>query len=130
MKMKKAILAVVVSGIWITFSEFVRNEFLLKAIWVNHYSSLNLTFSTLPFNGILWMIWSFLLAYLIYRLISKFSFIETILLSWMTSFAMMWITVFNLQVLPLKLLYVAIPLSFVEILIAGLLTSKFIKSDR
>lgn len=117
--MKKAILPILVAGVWITISEFVRNEFLFKSIWVKHYHSLGLVFSTEVFNGIMWMVWSFLLAWLIYRLLPKFSFLETIFLAWLPSFVMMWITIFNLQVLPLLLLIAAVPLSILEVLVAG-----------
>jgi hypothetical protein len=125
--MKKAFLPILLAGIWITISEFVRNELLFKGYWVSHYISIGLNFQTLPINGILWMVWSFLLSYLIFKLIQKFSFWETIIISWITSFVMMWITIYNLQVLPLGLLYFAIPLSLLEVFIAGIIIKKFIK---
>jgi hypothetical protein len=117
--MKKTILLIFVAGIWITISEFVRNEFLFKQFWVDHFKALGLKFTTLPLNGFMWMIWSFLLAFLIYRLLQKFSFFETVVLAWLPTFIMMWITIFNLQVLPLKLLIAAIPLSIFEVVLAA-----------
>jgi len=123
--MKKKIIAITVAGIWITVSEFARNELLFKSYWVDLFASLGLRFETLPVNGILWMIWSFVLAYVIYRLMQKFSFRETVCLAWLTSFVMMWIALYNLQVLPLRLLIVAVPLSLLEVAVAGLLIKKF-----
>lgn len=38
--MKKNLLAVLPATIWIGISEFVRNEFLLKSYWTNHYESM------------------------------------------------------------------------------------------
>ena len=123
--MKKTIIPIIVAGIWITVSEFVRNEFLFKGYWIDFFASLGLRFETLPVNGILWMVWSFILAYVIYMLMQKFSFWETVCLAWLTSFVMMWIALYNLQVLPLGLLIVAVPLSLLEVAVAGLLIKKF-----
>jgi len=122
--MKKTILPVLFSGVWITVSEFVRNEFLFKSYWVDHYQSLNLKFQTLPLNGILWTVWSFILAYVILELLQKFSFLRTLLIAWLTAFVMMWITIYNLQVLPLMLLLAAVPLSLLEVVIAELIIKK------
>ena len=119
--MKKTALPIALAGIWITASEFVRNQFLFNSYWVDHFRSLGLKFETLPLNGILWMIWSFLLAYGIFELLRKFSFGKTILLAWVPAFVLMWITIFNLQVLPLKLLVPAVPLSLIEVAIGGLI---------
>jgi hypothetical protein len=122
-------LAIGVAAIWITASEFLRNEFLFKSYWINHFHSMGLEFVTLPINGILWTLWSFGLAYLIFRLISKFSFLETMLLAWLPSFAMMWITTYNLQVLPLGLLIFAIPLSLFEVFLAMVIIRQLSKKD-
>jgi hypothetical protein len=123
--LKSITLALGLATLWITISEFVRNEFLFKSYWSNHFESLGLSFKTLPINGILWLIWSFGLAFLIFRLLKKFSFKETILLSWITAFVMMWITTYNLQVLPLGLLLFAIPLSLFEVYVAGRIIKYF-----
>lgn len=114
--MKK--IPIVAAGFWIAFFEFVRNEFLFKNYWINHYSELGMVFETLPINGFLWFSWSIFLAFLIYKLSEKFPPKETIALSWMAAFPMMWIVIFNLQVLPIPLLLFAIPLSLAEITIA------------
>jgi hypothetical protein len=122
--MKKPFLAIIIAGIWITVSEFLRNELLFNSYWVNHFSSLGLKFATLPINGMLWMIWSFILAFIIFNLLKKYSFKETMLISWLAAFVMMWITIYNLQVLPLMLLVFAVPLSIIEVLVAGLIIRK------
>jgi len=122
---KKTILSIMLAGIWITVSEFIRNEFIFKNYWINHYNSLGLTFETLPINGILWTVWSFVMAYLIFELLRKFSFRKTIFLAWLPAFVMMWITIYNLQVLPVTLLIFAIPLSLLEVYVAGIIIRKF-----
>lgn len=35
--MKKTVFPIVLAIIWISISEFVRNEFLLKSYWTGHY---------------------------------------------------------------------------------------------
>jgi len=125
--MKKTILAIFLAGLWITASEFIRNELLFKSFWVNHFNSLGLKFETLPINGILWMVWSFLFAYFILKLLEVFSFGKTFWLSWLAAFVMMWITIYNLQVLPMGILIAAIPLSILEITVAELIINKFNK---
>jgi hypothetical protein len=117
----KKILGPIFAGIWITISEFLRNQILFISFWENHYRTLGLKFNTLPINGIFWIIWSFLFAFIIDTLLNKYSIFKTILLSWFAGFVMMWITVYNLQVLPIKLLLIAIPLSIIEIAVAVIL---------
>ena len=128
--MKKKILSITIAGIWITISEFVRNEFLFKNYWIDHFNSMGLKFETLPINGVLWLIWSFALALLIFTLLQKFSVKETIFLTWLAAFFMMWITVYNLQTLPLKLLIFAIPLSLLEVFIAGQIIVRVLKMKK
>ncbi len=53
------IAAIALAGMWITLSEFMRNEYMFKQYWIEHYQSLGLTFTTFPVNGILWVVWSF-----------------------------------------------------------------------
>jgi len=122
--MKKNALSIILAGIWITASEFLRNELLFKQIWVEHYKSLGLQFETLPINGVIWMLWSFLFAALIAILLKKFTFKETLIIGWISGFILMWLTLFNLQVLPLILLAYAIPLSLLEVFIAEIIIQK------
>jgi hypothetical protein len=128
--MKRKFASITAAGIWITVSEFVRNEFLFKSYWVDHFRSLGLEFETKPVNGILWLVWSFALAYVLFRLMEKFSFTQAIFLAWLSAFFMMWITVYNLQTLPLGLLIFAVPLSLLEIFVAAYIHQKFSKSNR
>lgn len=118
--MKKILLA----GLWVTFSEFLRNELLFKFYWVDHFDSLGLRFETLPLNGVLWMVWSFLLVYVSREFLSVFKFWKGLFLVWIMGFLMMWITIYNLQVLPVALLFFALPWSFVELYVAGTILLK------
>lgn len=113
--------AIVAAGIWITASEFIRNEVLFKSYWVDHFAGLKLTFETLPVNGILWTVWSFLAAFILMELSRRMSFGRALVVGWIAFFPTMWITLFNLQVLPAGLLTFALPLSLLEVAVALLL---------
>lgn len=121
---KNSILKIIMATIWITFFEFLRNEILLKSIWVEHFESKGLVFETLPVNGILWTIWSLGVAVLIFKLNEKFDFKSAVLIAWLGAFPLMWITIFNLQVLPLQILIFALPLSLIEVVVATLIIRK------
>lgn len=125
MFLKKTILPVLLATIWISISEFVRNEFLVKSLWVNHYQSLGLTFPSAPLNGAVWGLWSLLFAISIFIISKKFSLIETTLLSWLYGFVMMWVVIGNMNVLPEGLLIYAIPLSFLEAFVASWIVKRF-----
>jgi hypothetical protein len=118
---KETILPVFLATIWISLSEFVRNEFLVKSFWIKHYSELGLSFPSGPVNGAVWGIWSLLFAILIFIISKKFTMIQTTLLSWFAAFVMMWVVIGNMDVLPYGLLSYAIPLSILETFIASLI---------
>jgi hypothetical protein len=124
MFLKKTILPVLLATIWISISEFVRNEFLVKALWVNHYQSLGLIFPSAPINGAVWGLWSLIFAISIFIISKKFSLVETTLISWLYGFVMMWVVIGNLNVLPEGLLIYAIPLSLLEAFVATWIVKK------
>ena len=124
MKIIKQSLSILLATIWISLSEFVRNEFLVKSFWIKHYQELGLTFPSEPVNGAIWGIWSLLFAMTIYIIAKKFTLIQSTLLSWFVGFVLMWVAIGNLGVLPYGLLVYAIPLSFLEAFIAALIIKK------
>lgn len=121
---KFSVLAIIAATLWISISEFLRNEILLKNFWLDHYKSLSVEFPSAPVNGAVWGVWSLLLAVLIYFLLKKNSLRETIMLAWLSAFVMMWVVIGNLSVLPTKILIFAIPLSLLEIYLAALIIDR------
>lgn len=111
--------AVVLAGLWVGLSEFVRNQLLLSATWESHYESLGLEFPTAPINAVVWLVWSFVFAAVLYWISRRSSLLETTLLGWVVGFVMMWLVVWNLSVLPLVTLPVAVPLSLLESFVAA-----------
>lgn len=122
--MKKNLLAVILATIWISISEFVRNEFLIKSYWTEHYEALGLGFPSEPINGAIWGIWSLCYAISIYFVAKKFNLWQTTWLSWFFGFVLMWLVIGNMGVLPFGILPFAIPLSFLEAFIASFIIKK------
>ena len=122
--LKAKVLPVAVATLWIGFSEFLRNEFLLKRFWTEHYKSLGLEFRSDHVNGVLWVLWSLSFAIVITIFLKKFTFIQAAFLAWFTGFVMMWMVIYNLGVLPTGIFYLAVPLSLLEAFIAALILRK------
>ena len=120
----KKVIALLSATVWIGISEFIRNQFLLKQFWIDHYKSLGLVFPLEPVNGAIWGIWSVMFAVLILILAQKFSLIQTALISWFAAFIMMWVTIGNLMVLPFGILWYAVPLSLLEAFLAAWIIKK------
>ncbi|MCB0281541.1 MAG: hypothetical protein H6627_05415 [Calditrichae bacterium] len=121
---KKTILPVIAATIWISISEFVRNELLLKSYWIEHYSGLGMVFPSDPVNGAVWGLWSLLFAIAIYIFSKKYSLIETTMLAWFVGFVLMWVVIGNMNVLPFGILVFAIPLSLFEAFLAAFIIRK------
>ena len=124
MKKFKPVFAVILATIWISISEFVRNEFILKSYWTEHYQNLGLTFPSEPINGAIWGIWSLCFAIGIFLIAKKFSLWHTTFISWWMGFVLMWVVTGNMAVLPFDILPFAIPLSLLEAFLASLIIKK------
>ena len=125
---KASLLPILIAGIWISISEFVRNEFLLKHYWTEHYTSMGLNFPSDPINGAVWGVWSLAFALAIYIISKKFNLLQTTFLAWLVGFILMWLVVGNMGVLPFKILYFAIPLSVLEAFVAAFIVHRFKKN--
>jgi hypothetical protein len=125
--LKKTIVPILVATIWISISEFVRNEFLLKSYWTGHYENMGLVFPSEPVNGAIWGVWSLLFAISIFVISKRFNLLQTAFLSWYVGFVLMWIVVGNMGVFPLKILYFAFPLSILEAFLAAFIIVRLSK---
>jgi hypothetical protein len=121
---KKSILPILLAMIWISVSEFVRNQFLFQSLWVDHYKALGLVFPAAPVNGAMWGVWALVYAVTIYAIVRKYTLVEAWLLSWVFGFVLMWLVIGNLGVLPFGLLYAAVPLSLLESFVACFIIKK------
>jgi len=125
--MKKTILPIFLATVWISISEFVRNEFLLKSYWTKHYENLGLEFPSAPINGAIWGIWSLCFSIIIFIISKKFSLLQTTFLSWFAAFVLMWLVIGNMLVLPYGILVFAIPLSVLEAFLASFIINRLAK---
>ena len=127
--MKKTVLPILLATIWISVSEFVRNEFIVKSYWTKHYEKLGLVFPSEPINGAVWGIWSLCFAIAIFFIAKKFSLLQTTFLSWFVGFVLMWIVIWNMNVLPIGLLLFAVPLSLLEAFLATFIIKMLGKAE-
>lgn len=111
--------AIVAAGLWINFSEFLRNEILLGTEWKGHFMGLGLVFPSTPMAGMIWGIWGFIFAAIVFAISRRHTLIETTIICWVAGFLLMWLVSWNLLVLPLTVLPYAVPLSLLETLIAA-----------
>jgi hypothetical protein len=114
----KKYMSVLLAGLWINFSEFFRNEILLKEIWLSFYQRKGLEFPSSPINGVVWVVWGFVFAACITTLSKRLSSYMAFVLSWVMGFGLMWMVAWNLGVLPIEILIYAVPLSGVEVGVA------------
>ncbi len=122
--MKKTVLPILLATVWISISEFVRNEFILKTYWTGHYEKLGLIFPAEPVNGAIWGLWSLFFAISVFIISKKFTLLQTTFFSWFIGFVLMWVVIGNLGVLPAGLLIFAVPLSLLEAFLASFIIKK------
>ena len=111
-------------AIWINFSGTVRWMLFAKQRFDALYQGRGLDFPNALANNILWVLWGVLAAVLVVSLSKRFSMLHTFSLSYLAAFAMHWIVLWNAAVLPLGLLWIAVPWSLVEVFIAALIANK------
>ncbi len=121
---RKKVVPILLTGLWINFSESVRWVLVIQSYWIEHYQNLNLVFQEGPINLSVWMIWGFLFAGIIYILSKKFSLLQTALLSWFTVFVMLWIVLWNVDMLPPGILWINAPLSLLEAFVGSFICKK------
>ena len=124
---KKTILPILLTGLWINISETIRWELFIKFYWIEQYENLGLVFPSELTNGITWMIWGFLFAAVIFVLSKKFTAIQSAFIAWFTVFVMMWLVMWNMNLLPTGMLWINAPLGLIEAYIAALICKRFIK---
>lgn len=115
---------ILAAGLWIGFNEFLRNEFLLKSHWVDHYAGLGLEFPSAPVNGMIWMLWSLALAAGLFAILARFDLWRGALLAWFMGYVLMWLVTGNMGVLPFSVLPYGVPWSFAGLVVAGWIIRK------
>lgn len=124
--MKSYVLAVLGAGIWMNLSEFVRNELFIRHIWVKGFAEMGLAFPSAPINGAVWGIWAFIFVAALAYLSTRLGVIASAILSWTMGFALLWLAMWNMAVLPSGLLPWAVPWSFIEVYVAAWLCHRIL----
>jgi len=124
---KKTILPIMLIGLWINISITVGWVLILEGYWIEKFQSMNLVFPTGLINNITWMIWGFMLATIIFIFSKKFSLWQTTFLAWFVAFIMMWVIVWNVEVLPTGMLLFNIPNSLFITYIGTLICKRVTK---
>ena len=70
--MKTKCSAIFLVAVWISISEFFRNQFLLSDLWVSHYKSMGLIFPATSTSGMIWGVWSLGFAVFIFFIFQKY----------------------------------------------------------
>ncbi len=125
--LKKIILPIFLTGLWINISETIRWELAIKYYWIENHQNLGLVFPNEIVNIIIWVIWGFMFAFTIFVLSRKFTLIQTTLMSWFVAFVMMWFVVWNVGILPIGMLWINAPLSLLETFVGSLICKKLSK---
>ena len=128
--MKKYLLAVFVSGIWINISEFIRNELVIKELWINGFHEIGLAFPSAPLNGAVWGLWAFIFASILAWLCTRFNTLSSSLIAWIIGFVLLWVAMWNMGVLPSKIIYWTVPWSFAEVFVAAFICARIMKINR
>ncbi|MDX5586238.1 MAG: hypothetical protein QNK20_15220 [Aureibaculum sp.] len=126
---KQVVIPIIITGIWINISETIRWIFLIEPYWAEQYQKLNITFPNEKINLIVWMIWGFLFGITIFVLSKKYNLFQTTIFSWFVAFAMMWLIVWNIGVLPIRMLWLNIPLSLLETFIGAYICKSYLNLE-
>jgi hypothetical protein len=89
-----------------------------------YFKEANLVLPNEPINNILWMVWGIIIAVMIFIISNKFKVLQTTFIVWIAVYVMHWIALWNMAVLPINILWLAVPLTFINVLI-GVLISRY-----
>jgi len=125
--LKKAIWQILLVSIWINIFETLRWMLFAKPEIDMHFKAANLVLPNEPINNLLCLIWGIIIAVMIFIVSKKFKVLQTTFIVWITVYVMHWIALWNMAVLPINILWLAVPLTFINVLI-GALISKYFQS--
>lgn len=126
---KKAIWQILLVGIWINISETLRWILFSKSYIDIHFEAVNLILPNEPINNILWIIWGIIIAVMIFIISKKFTVLQTTFIIWVVVFVMHWLALWNFTVLPINILWLVVPLSYIEVLVGALICNRFLSKE-
>jgi len=126
----KTIWQIFLVSLWINISESLRWILFSKPHIDKHYNTLNLVLPNEPINNIIWLIWGIIMAAMIFIISKKFTLLQTTFIIWVTVFVMHWFALWNSAVFPAQILWLVIPLSFINVLVGTLISMYFHKKAK
>jgi hypothetical protein len=87
----------------------------------NHFKAANLVLPNEPINNILWLIWGVIIAVMIFVISKKYKVLQTTFIVWIIVYVTHWIALWNFSVLPLDILWLAVPLTFINVFVGALI---------
>ena len=124
----KTIWQIFLVSIWINIFETLRWMLFAKPEIDMHFKAANIVLPNEPINNLLWLIWGIIIAVMIFIVSKKFKVLQTTFIVWITVYVMHWIALWNMAVLPINILWLAVPLTFINVLV-GALISKYFQSN-
>jgi hypothetical protein len=126
---KKAIWQILIVSLWINIFESLRWILFAKPDIDMHFKAANLVLPNGPINNILWLVWGIIIAVMIFIISKKYKVLQTTFIVWVTVYVMLWIALWNFAVLPIKILLLAVPLTFINVLVGALICNRFIAKE-
>ena len=124
----KTIWQIFLVSIWINIFETLRWMLFAKPEIDMHFKAANIVLPNEPINNFLWLIWGIIIAVMIFIVSKKFKVLQTTFIVWITVYVMNWIALWNMAVLPINILWLAVSLTFINVLV-GALISKYFQSN-
>lgn len=126
---KKTIWQILLVSLWVNIFETLRWMLFAKPSIDMHFKAANLVLPNEPINNLLWLIWGIIIAVMIFIISKKFKVLQTTFIVWITVYVLHWIALWNMAVLPINILWLAVPLTFINVLVGALICAKFISKD-
>ncbi len=126
---KKAIWQILLVSLWINIFESLRWVIFAKPDIEMYFKVANHVLPNQPINNILWMVWGVIIAIMIFIISKRFKLLQTTFIVWITVYVMHWIALWNMAVLPVNILWLAFPLTLINVFI-GVLISKYFHNKK
>ena len=126
----KTIWQIFLVSIWINIFETLRWMLFAKPEIDMHFKAANLVLPNEPINNLLWLIWGIIIAVMIFIVSKKFKVLQTTFIVWITVYVMHWIALWNMAVLPINILWLAVPLTFINVLVGALISKYFQNKEK
>lgn len=122
---KKTIWQILLVSLWINIFETLRWVLFAKPLIDDHFKAANLVLPNEPINNLFWLIWGIIIAVMIYIISKKFSVLQTTFIVWIIVYVTHWIALWNFSVFPMNVLWLAVPLTFINIFVGAFICSRF-----